>query len=501
MADDKNTTKTMDINDLVRELSKSSTTPVAPTPPPAPSSQAPKPSFPAPVSPTPKPFIPTPAPSPIKPPMPKPMETPRPQFTAPLPIQPKQSLGAESRTLDSSSKSNMDLGRIGAKPVPPPSAPTPPPAVSGVKEYQSSIRTMSEDISNIKQGQKPTGIDVPRKVEQLVPTAPQPMPPKLVVPSQQFKVPSINLGETKKTGPLTQSKDFSKPAFPTPPPVSSAKPAIPVKPLTESKTQIYVPQEGQKMGNRDMLFLGIGAVALVVGFAYWFFIIRAPAPEVVIETPTPTATSIPTPTPTLQTMFSGVQKESIIIKANNQLLSFVSDVMGVVIDPGAFKILEATDAQTPPVIYNFSDLVAKLTFKVPAELISNIGNDSAVFVYGQRESFDAKGNLQIGATASNRIVIVAELTNPSGSAEIATNWETSLGSDLKALFTLGKSYKDQTSFTDNSYRNTNIRFWNFPYADRSIDYSMIVASNGKTYFVITNSREAMFGTIDKLKGF
>lgn len=35
-----------------------------------------------------------------------------------LPIQPKQSLGAESRTLDSSSKSNMDLGRIGAKPVP-----------------------------------------------------------------------------------------------------------------------------------------------------------------------------------------------------------------------------------------------------------------------------------------------------------------------------------------------------------------------------------------------
>ncbi len=35
-----------------------------------------------------------------------------------LPIQSKQSLGTESRTLDSSSKSNADLGRIGAKPVP-----------------------------------------------------------------------------------------------------------------------------------------------------------------------------------------------------------------------------------------------------------------------------------------------------------------------------------------------------------------------------------------------
>src|SRR3989338_9387336 len=97
MADYKNTTKTMDINDLVRELSKSSTTPVAPTPPPAPSSQAPKPSFPAPVSPTLKPFIPTPAPSPIKPPMPKPMETPRPQFTAPLPLPAHPNLGGGDR--------------------------------------------------------------------------------------------------------------------------------------------------------------------------------------------------------------------------------------------------------------------------------------------------------------------------------------------------------------------------------------------------------------------
>jgi len=464
MADDQKP-KTMDINDLVRELSKSSTTPVAPTPPTAPSSQAPRPAFPTPVSPTPKPFIP-----------PRPPSAPASGPTAPP----------------------------SAKPISPPSAPaTPSPAGSGVKEYQSSIRTMNEDISNIKQGQKPAGIDVPRKVEQVIP-APT-TPPPVQSPyggspeGRQFKVPSVNLGETQKTGPLAQSKDFSKPSFPTPPPVSSTKPAIPAKPLTESKTQIYVPQEGQKMGNRDVLFLGIGAVVLVAGFAYWFFVIRSPAPEVVIKTPTPTA--IPTPTPTLEAMFSGVQKESIIIKANNQLLSFVSDVMGVVIDSGAFKILEATDAQTPPVIYNFSDLVTKLILKIPAELVNNIGNDSAIFVYGQRESFDAKGNLQIGATASNRIVIVAELTNPSGSAEIATNWETSLSSDLKILFTLGTSYKDQTSFTDNSYRNTNIRFWNFPYADRSIDYSMVVASNGKTYFVITNSREAMFGTIDRLKGF
>src|SRR3989344_2721356 len=91
MADDQKP-KTMDIDDLVRELSKSSSTPT--TLPPTSGSvpqQANRPSFPT------------------------------------LPIQPKQSLDAESRTLDSSSKSNMDLGRIGAKPpMPPPITPLAP---------------------------------------------------------------------------------------------------------------------------------------------------------------------------------------------------------------------------------------------------------------------------------------------------------------------------------------------------------------------------------------
>jgi len=515
MADDQKPT-TMDINDLVKELSKSSTNPVTPTPQPA-GGSAPPTQAPRPIPPTPKP--------PVSPPMAGLHATP----PAPaLPIQPKQSLGAESRTLDSSSKSNMDLGRIGAKPfvppttvrppivpsptpkpeaprpqfnVPPqsfaqskpapaPSPVTPPPATSGVKEYQSSIRTMNEDISNIKQGQKPAGINIPRKVEQVTPPSSQPVPPKSNQPaggpSQQFKVPSVNLGESQKTGPLAQSKNASKPPQ-----------------TTEQKSQIYVPESGSKGGNRNMMFLGIGAMALVAGFAYWFFVLRSPAPEIVIETPTPTPTETPapTPTPTLSSMFSGVSRESVSIKQTGALASFVSDTGQMVVSPGSFKTVGAVDVQVSSLSYGLTDLLAKLALKIPTELTSNIGNDSAVFVYGQKESFDSKGNLLIEPTASNRIVVVAELKDLSGVSEIITSWENSLSNDLKVLFSLGKSNKDQTSFTNNSYRNTNIRFWNFPYADRTIDYSIVVASNGKTYFVVTNSREAMFGTIDRLKGF
>src|SRR3989344_5317995 len=32
------------------------------------------------------------------------------------------------------------------------------------QEYRSSIRTMGEDISSIKSGQKPAGVDIPRKI-------------------------------------------------------------------------------------------------------------------------------------------------------------------------------------------------------------------------------------------------------------------------------------------------------------------------------------------------
>lgn len=489
MADDQKP-KTMDINDLVRELSKSSTTPVAPTPPLAPPTQAPRPpSFPA------KPFVPTPStlpsinPPPLKPSIPpaipsvppliksslpkQPETMPRPQVNAPLPPLNKPS--------------QPTIGQI--KPMSPsvPVVPTPP--TSGVKEYQSSIRTMNEDISKLKQGQKPMGVEIPRKVEQ-IPVA-KPVVPQPVIPNQQFKVPSVNLGEAQKTGPLTQSKDVKQQ----------------ITPKMEPKQQIYVPPEsGQKRINRNMLFVGIGvAAAIVVGFSYWFFVLRSPSPEIVIESPTPTPTvsktSIPTPTPTLTSIFSGVPKQNTSIVLNNILASFVSDISVMVVAPGSFKIIEAVDAQTPSVLYNFSELLSKLAFNIPNELVNNFGNDSAMFIYGQKESFDLSSNLKVEVTAPNRIVIVAEIKDPSGVSAVTNIWETSLSSDLNPLFALGKANKDQPGFLDNSYRGVGIRYKNFPYPDNTIDYSIVIASNGKSYLVMADSREAMYATIDKLKGF
>lgn len=487
MADDQSS-KASSIDDLVRELSKSSTSPANP---PA-------------LSPSIKPTFQTPKP-PTSPPVnlpisPRPPEIPRPKFNAPLP---PFNLPSQPKPVPLPSALSGGTGPSLAAPLPTP----------GVKEYQSSIRTMTEDIAKIKQGQKPMGIDIPRKVEQAVPiTPPKPISPpapamqsKPAMPGQQFKVPGVNIGEIQKTTPLAQSKDFSKPSI-TPPPVPK-----PSAPKVEPKTLIYIPPDGKQRVNRKMLFVGIGIVAIMAGFSYWFFVLRSPAPKVVIKTSAPTATktSVPTPTPTLTSIFSGAQKQDISIKTKNTLPVFVSDVDKVVVDLEAFKVIEATDVQTPPVAYSFTDLMTKLTLKIPSELVSNFGNDSVALVYGQKESFDSKGNFKVNVSPSNRIVIVAEVKDPTAAFQSMVSWEPDetgmparpMMVSLSPLFDLSINKYASLNFLDNTYRGVAIKYKNFPYADKSIDYAVVTSFSGKSYLVISGSREAMYATIDKLKGF
>ena len=470
MADDQKP-KTMDIDDLVRELSKSSTNPVAPTPPLAPASQAPRPSFPTPKPPMPAPFMPkptvpvTPIPPPVTPPQPKPLEMPKPQFN--VPPQPKPA------------------------PAPLPTTPLPTP---GVREYQSSTRTMNEDISRLKQGLQPTGVPVPRKVEQIVPVPqPQPMPPKSAVPSQQFKVPSVNLGEAQKTGPLAQSKDFSRPG--------SAAP-MPIKPKVESKTQIYVPQEGQKGGNRNMLFIGIGAVAVVAGFSYWFFVLRSPVPEVVIETPTPSVT--PTPMPILLSQIFGSPQQITVLTTENFLIGLTNKIEPSNWPAKQFTALSIVDETGNS--YPNSKILG--IFSASEDLKVNLSQQEwQAVAYGQTEKFDGKGAQALSEKPTGRLVFLAKVANPDLFRTILDPWETFFNQETKKL---GKQLKDLglpdlfasggELFLDNTYKGVNIRYKNFPYPDKAVDYGIVsMPKYGTEYFFIANSRESAFAIIDFLQ--
>lgn len=456
MADDQKP-KTMDINDLVRELSKSSTTPVTPPMSTGPVSQAPRPSFPA------TPSIGS-GPS-AKPPMPSPMSGSAPASSIPKPIVPSAPIPSPKPQF------NTPLPPLNQ----PKSVPIATPPTPGVKEYQSSIRTMNEDISKLKQGQQPMGVPIPRKVEPVTPV-PQEMPPKPVVLGPQFKVPSVNLGDTRKATSMAPIKNI-----PGVPPVTPA-------PKVEPKSQINIPQEGKKGANHNMLFLAVGAVVIVAGFAYWFLVLRVSVPEVVIETPTPTPTLSVAPIQDLKSIFSEVtelEPAGVITGGEFRLVSYLFNLQGI-----KDKLLEILDIGQ---------------VKYPVQLDSVLGLDGAVFYYGQKELFDSKGQIQTSSKVEPRIVMVGELSDPLLVTQAMIDWENTMADDFKILTTTDKSigYKGSAvnEFLDNNYRGVAIRFKNFPNADQSIDYAIVTALNDKNYVVITNSREAMFATIDKLKGF
>ncbi len=423
MADDQSQKNTID--DLVRELSKSPTQAPSPKPPLGPPPQPVRPLFPT----------------------PKPLETPKPQFTPPKP------------SFSPPAPPSLTTPKPMA-PAPAP-APSPAPAMPGVKEYQSSIRTMNEDISKLKQGQKPAGVAVPRKVEQIIP-APQPMPPKQAMPSQQFK-------------------DLPKPP-------SSLK--------QEPSSQIYVPESGKKPGvGSNMLFIGIAVVALLAGGLYWFFVLRTPAPEVAQVTPTPTAIPSATPTPDLNSILSGVNTENVVVKDPATDLNVV--IKTLAINGGEFKNLNITSESKGQIVLGLLDFLSNPS----QQLMDNMGADHRVLLYGQKEIFDTKGQLKTSAVLEKRIVFINEVKDAATAFQLNKSWEASMNENLKTIFQFDPRKQQNKEFSENSYRGVNVRYKNFKYADRSIDYAIVPASNGKSYLVITSSRESMYATIDKLRGF
>ncbi len=430
MADDQKP-KTMDINDLVRELSKSSTSPSTPSPVPQPTRPSPMTGSPS-VPPMSKPPIPV-----------APM---RPQFNVPSQPQP---FSQPSQP----------------KPASSPAAPIQSP---GVKEYQSSIRTMNEDISKLKQGQKPTGIDVPRKVEQVVPVPP-PVPPKPAMPGPQFKVPSVNLGEAQKTGPLAQSKDIPKP---------------PVAPKVETKPQIYVPQEGQKGFNRNILFIGIGVLVIVVGFSYWFFVLRSSTPVVVQESPTPTPTPTETPTPTPSPLEKLGIAEKVSISSTSVFLSALTTEMNsrqpIV---GQVKLYDIVDENQQK--YSFKEFLTKLSIDTSTFNDSGLldTREWVIGLYGQPGT---------GQGFFARPFIVIRQKDNNLATNLMSTWEPRIINDLAKLFSISK-LSTKLSFTPDVYSNINFRFVRIPDRDLGVAYAIF-----QNYLVLGSSRDSFRAVLDAL---
>ena len=141
------------------------------------------------------------------------------------------------------------------------------------------------------------------------------------------------------------------------------------------------------------------------------------------------------------------------------------------------------------------DILVALAGEDPSGTASSIGDDWALLVYGQTEQFDSTGMLIANTPTSRRLIFIAEAKDSIALKDAFRSWEnSSLTTALSAPFSFNPTLVTR-GFNEGTSLQQTIRYANFPNPDKSIDYAIVSAKNGKLYLVITGSRESMLAVI------
>jgi len=403
-------------------------------------------------------------------------------------------------------------------PVPPsPASTTKGPATTSVPtEYKTSIRTMAEDISKVKVGQKPSGVEIQKTIpampRPITPTAPQSQPSAPVPPSAQ-----ASLGQTERSRPLAPSAPMPRATAPVVPsaPVSSLgqsersrplapsapmpRPAVPVRPFPQPQAtmpEVYRPVPA----SRGVLYMAIAGILIAGGVLYFILrggneVAQTPSPTAVVVSRTPT----PSPTPDISSFISGATDTITLATSGNVTADFLAKISALAINPGEIRKVLVSDETKGSGDFGMIDLLERLLLPYPTALNTAIGPDSLILVFGQRESFTATGQPNLSASTQKRIIFLSEVKDTALMAQIMQTWETTIADSFAPIFSLTKSKASGIGFSSNTYSNANIRYRNFAYPDKAIDYSLVSAPNGKLYLIVAGSRESAFAAIDALR--
>ena len=324
---------------------------------------------------------------------------------------------------------------------------------------------MSEDISQLKTSGKVEGASTSRA---MVP--PPPPPPK---PPQPQGPPPIR------------------------PPLPPAKPSMPPPASPVVKPPVIVSPPSGPKGPRTFIYILIAAIAVLAGLAYWFFILRD-SPQVVVS-PTPTETPVQTPrVATLSEVFSQPGGTINVSAGTDPRAEFLNQFNALSTPPGGqFQKLLVSSNETESL--SVLEILDRFLVPYPAELKTAGGSDSAILLYGQIESFDSKGRVVANAPVGKRLVLATEITDSTLVSQALRNWEADV--NMMASLFVPEKVKYTGTFLDSYYQGVAIRYKNFPNPDKSLDYAVVSASNGKLYLVFASSRESMFRAIDQLISF
>lgn len=348
------------------------------------------------------------------------------------------------------------------KPISPPPASNPPPLPP--QSAKSFVRTMAEDLEAAKKGMKPE----PKPFE----IKPPPAIPKMAPLSPPLKIPSV---PQIKLGPAEKTKSLELPKL------GPSLPSLPAR---------------KKFALSPKFLILILIIIAAVFAGAWFFLTREPE-ETVIFTPTPA----PTPSPTPKTFSELVPSASQITipSTQNFLTALTSEVDSLTLTAGGLTLLNLIDENGSP--YSLNQIFEKLGITPPNGLLENLDSSEWIIAaYGQKESFDSKGLLTFNETPKPKIVLAAKVFDLIPLRSTLNNWESAMTNDLKNLFGLDSKKATSETFLDNIYGGTDIRYQNFPFADKTIDYAIVSLTEfNADYFVLAGSREGIYSAIDLLQ--
>lgn len=184
-----------------------------------------------------------------------------------------------------------------------------------------------------------------------------------------------------------------------------------------------------------------------------------------------------------------LEQESPKPKSKIKFLPIVIVIIVILIAGGVYywwNYLRAPESPEPAET-NISQLISEsesiqiiesLEITIPDNVSNKLSEQHTYFIHAQQQQ--------------TRAGLIVEIDNQENLETSLKDWEAEIISDLNPLFLNQKLDEPATeNFQDNTYKNIDIRYMNFPDPGLTIDYAIV-----NDYLVITTSREGMYKLID-----
>jgi len=343
--------------------------------------------------------------------------------------------------------------------------------INSLPEYE--IRTMKNDLDKLEgrvTEKKPEKLELPKTPPKTLPITPTPAPVPTPTPTLS---PIREIKEIKKT-PLPGTEEF---IAPTPPKIvtkeikTETKQEIKTEQIEKPKT---VKQVRKPMNFKKILILVIIVLIIIaIGiFFYWQGKSEKQQQELPpIEQPEETQTS--------ESLFPVDETKIITVGNNASLLSLLKIEADVDQPSETFKRIVPIKNEKEILFLN--ELLQELRISIYPYALPELKDKYTLVLYGQN--------------GKRRLGLIIEALNITNLEEQLKFWEKTMSDDLKNLF-LKEAPGGAASeiFHDNTYKETAIRYINFPNPELTIDYAIF-----NNLFILSISKESMYRIIDRLK--